>query len=163
MTVLENVLLGGQDNPGESVIQALANDESVKEYRSKNRERAEHWLKKLEIWEHRDQFAGNLSGGQRRLLELARALMADPDILLLDEPMAGVNPSLTETLVSQIRTLRDEEDLTFLIVEHDLDLIMSLSDRIIAMHNGGILAKGPPKKVKNDDELLEAYLGGGAA
>jgi branched-chain amino acid transport system ATP-binding protein len=116
-------------------------------------------LERLDLWELRNEYAGDLSGGQRKLLELGRALMAEPDLLLLDEPMAGVNPNLTDRLLAQIRELRDEQELSFLIVEHDIDLIMSISDKIVAMHNGKVLSKGSPETVQENEELLEAYLG----
>ncbi|MEA5387162.1 ATP-binding cassette domain-containing protein [Haloarculaceae archaeon H-GB11] len=121
--------------------------------------RAEDLLETLGLWELRDEYAGNLSGGQRKLLELGRALMTDPDVLMLDEPMAGVNPRLTEDLLSMIRDLRDD-GMTFLIVEHDVEMIMSLCDKVIGMHNGEVLTAGPPEKVQDDDRLLEAYFGG---
>jgi branched-chain amino acid transport system ATP-binding protein len=161
MTVMENMLLGGQRNPGEHVTAALANTESVRSYESRNRDRARKWLKILDLWELRDEYAGNLSGGQRKLLELGRALMTEPDLLLLDEPMAGVNPTLTNRLLEHLTQLRDEEGLTFVIIEHDMDAIMTVSDTVIAMHNGRVLTEGPPEAVKRDEALLEAYLGGG--
>lgn len=117
-------------------------------------------LQFLELWELRNEYAGNLSGGQRKLLELGRALMAEPDLLLLDEPMAGVNPELTERLLDRIIELRDERDMTFLIVEHDIGAIMRVSDTVIGLHNGGVLSTGNPEEVQSDEEMLEAYLGG---
>lgn len=159
MKVIDNLLLGAQDNPRESVVQNFVPVSSGDTFQESNQEKANQWLERLDLWELRDEYAGDLSGGQRKLLELGRALMADPDLLLLDEPMAGVNPSLTDRLLDQIRWLRDEQGLSFLIVEHDIDLIMSISDKIVAMHNGKVLSKGTPEKVQENDELLEAYLG----
>lgn len=161
MKVIDNLLLGAQDNPGESVVRNFVTADTVNSYQEANREKASKWLERLDLSEHRDEYAGDLSGGQRKLLELGRALMADPDLLLLDEPMAGINPKLTHKLLNQIRRLRDEQGLSFLIVEHDIDLIMSISDKIVAMHNGRILSRGTPEKVQENDELLEAYLGAG--
>lgn len=160
MKVMDNMLLAAQNNPGEKVIRTIADWGSVKEYEAQQRERAEELLQYLELWELRDEYAGNLSGGQRKLLELGRALMSDPDVLLLDEPMAGVNPDLTDHLLERILALRNEENKTFLIVEHDIETIMSISDKVIGMHNGQILAVGKPEEVQQDEQMLEAYLGG---
>jgi branched-chain amino acid transport system ATP-binding protein len=161
MTVMENMMLGVQGNPGENVIPLLTNPGTVGEFEDEQFDRAEKLLKYLELWELRDEFAGNISGGQRKLLELGRALMSDPKVLLLDEPMAGVNPDLTDYLLDRITALRDEEGKTFLIVEHDIQTIMNISDTVIGMHNGQILTVGDPEEVQQNDQLLEAYLGGG--
>jgi branched-chain amino acid transport system ATP-binding protein len=160
MTVMNNMLLAAQENPGERIVPLLFRLGNVKEYEGDQRERAEDLLKYLELWELRDEYAGNLSGGQRKLLELGRSLMSDPDVLLLDEPMAGVNPDLTDHLLDRIMELRSEENRTFLIVEHDIETIMSISDTVIGMHNGEILVQGEPETVQQDEEMLEAYLGG---
>lgn len=160
MTVMENMLLGGQDNPGESAIRALAQSEKVVEYQSNAVETAEKWLTAIDLWDKRDVYAGNLSGGQRRLLEFGRVLMAEPQLILLDEPMAGINPNLTEELIALIRELTTDEGLTFLVIEHDLDVIMDISDKLVAMHNGTIIAEGDPVDVRRDEALLEAYIGG---
>ncbi|RLM53436.1 ABC transporter ATP-binding protein [Halobellus sp. Atlit-31R] len=157
MKVDQNMRLGGQDHDGEKVIHALAGtaDDREREIGSE----AEAILKQLELWDLRDEYAGNLSGGQRKLLELGRALMADPDLLLLDEPMAGVNPNLTDEIIDMIYELC-EQGLTLLIVEHDVDMIMNISDKVIGMHQGRVLVSGPPSVVQEDDDLLEAYFGG---
>ena len=160
MTVMNNMLLAAQDNPGERIVPLLTKLGAAREYENEQRERAEELLKYLELWELRDEYACNLSGGQRKLLELGRSLMSDPDVLLLDEPMAGVNPDLTDHLLDRIMELRDEENRTFLIVEHDIDTIMSISDTVIGMHNGQVLVQGEPEVVQQDEQLLEAYLGG---
>jgi branched-chain amino acid transport system ATP-binding protein len=157
MKVRQNMLLGGQGHRGEKVLHALAGTAADRERELD--ERAEEILRQLELWDLRDEFAGNLSGGQRKLLELGRALMADPDVLLLDEPMAGVNPSLTDEIIEMIHELK-AQGLTVLIVEHDVDMIMNISDTVIGMHQGSVLTSGPPEVVQNDEELLEAYFGG---
>ncbi|MFC6954698.1 ABC transporter ATP-binding protein [Halorubellus litoreus] len=157
MKVGQNMRLGGQSHDGEKVVHALAGSASDRE--AEIGERAEELLKELELWELRDEYAGNLSGGQRKLLELGRVLMAEPDLLLLDEPMAGVNPSLTDDIIEKIHDLSDR-GITFLIVEHDVDMIMNISDKVIGMHQGRVLTSGPPSVVQDDDELLEAYFGG---
>jgi ABC-type branched-subunit amino acid transport system ATPase component len=106
-----------------------------------------------------EEEAGGLSGGQRKLLELARALLTDPDVLLLDEPFAGVNPTLERRLLDQIHALR-ERGYTFLLVEHDMDLIMEQCEHVIVMHQGRILTQGSPAEVRSNEAVVEAYLGG---
>ena len=113
----------------------------------------------LELDQLGDEYAGGLSGGQRKLLELGRVLMLDPDLVLLDEPMAGVNPSLTDTLLDRLHALNDR-GRTVLLIEHDMDLIMNHCDRVVVLHNGRTLASGPPSIVQEDERVVEAYLGG---
>jgi branched-chain amino acid transport system ATP-binding protein len=108
---------------------------------------------------HVDELAGTLSGGQRKLLDLVRALMVAPRILLLDEPMAGVSPTLRVELLEHILALRDRDGLTLLIVEHDLDFVMRASDRVIVMNNGQVIAQGTPDEVRGDERVVDAYLG----
>jgi branched-chain amino acid transport system ATP-binding protein len=160
MPVMQNMLLAAQGHPGERAITSALGIGGTREFEATQRDRAEELLKLLELWELRDAYAGNLSGGQRKLLELGRSLMADPDLLLLDEPMAGVNPDLTDRLLDQILELRDQRDMTFLFVEHDIDAVMRVADTVIGMHNGQVLSMGSPEQVQSDDRMLEAYLGG---
>ena len=107
-----------------------------------------------------DLDAGSLSGGQKKLLELARTLMADPQLVLLDEPGAGVNPTLLRRLEGGIRRARDELDITFLLIEHDMGLIGWLCDHVIVMEQGSVLTQGPPDSVQRDQRVIDAYLGG---
>lgn len=158
MTVEDNMKFATQQNPSETILGSLSMLVSDIEREQTAEELAEQRLKEIELWDMRDEYAGNLSGGQQKLLEFGRSLMTEPDILLLDEPMAGINPRLTEDLINLVTNLNDE-GLTFLIVEHDIDLIASLSDRIIAMADGAVLTEGPPEEVQQNDELLDAYLG----
>jgi branched-chain amino acid transport system ATP-binding protein len=106
----------------------------------------------------RDEFAGELSGGQRKLLEMARALMVGPELVMLDEPMAGVNPALTQSLLRHVKSLRDE-GMTVLFVEHDMDMVCDISDWVIVMAQGAIVAEGPPEKVMVNEMVIDAYLG----
>jgi branched-chain amino acid transport system ATP-binding protein len=107
----------------------------------------------------KDEYAGNLSGGQKKLLELARALMADPQMILLDEPGAGVNPTLMKSLVAQIERLVSERGVTVFLIEHDMNLVMNLCNPVIVMSNGEKLAEGTPQEIQRDERVLEAYLG----
>ena len=106
----------------------------------------------------RDEFAGNLSGGQRKLLEMARALMADPRLIMLDEPMAGVNPALTQSLLGHVKSLRDE-GRTVIFVEHDMDVVRDISDWVVVMAEGSIIAEGPPASIGANQQVIDAYLG----
>ena len=111
----------------------------------------------------RNEYAGTLSGGQRKLLEFARALMAEPRMLLLDEPMAGINPTLGARLLDHMHRLREEQGMSFLFVEHDMEVVMGHSDRVIVMAEGKVIAGGAPEEVRRDQRVIDAYLGGGAA
>ena len=161
MTVLENMLLAPKGQIGEALwrsVTPIARGSVVRQ----EREILEDCWEMLEFFEidHlADEYAGNLSGGQRKLLELARALLTEPEMLLLDEPFAGVNPSLESRLLEHIHELRDQ-GYTFLIVEHDMDLIMENCEHVIVMHQGKILTEGTPDEVRSDEDVIEAYLGG---
>jgi branched-chain amino acid transport system ATP-binding protein len=161
MTVLENMMLAPKAQAGESVWRAVAPGarRGVQADETDLLERVWETLEFFEIDHLAEEYAGSLSGGQRKLLELARALMTDPDVLLLDEPFAGVNPSLEERLLEHVHELR-ADGYTFLLVEHDIDLIMNNCKRVIVLHQGSILADGPPEAVRTDDRVVDAYLGG---
>ena len=123
------------------------------------REKTEELLKIMGIWEQRDMIAVNLPYGQQRKLEIARALATDPKLLLLDEPAAGMNPEETLALMDLIREIRDRFDLTVLIIEHHMDLVMNVSDRIFVLNFGKPLAEGTPEEIQSNPEVIEAYLG----
>ena len=158
MTALENLMLAPQGQAGENLANAWFRRDAVAEEESAVRERAVEMLELLEIDHLIDEPAGNLSGGQRKLLELGRVLMLDPRVILLDEPVAGVNPALTEKLMDRIETLRSE-GYTFCIVEHDMEVIMDLSDTIIVMNEGKKLVEGAPAEIRNNQTVIDAYLG----
>jgi neutral amino acid transport system ATP-binding protein len=130
--------------------------------RAREREVREQAFELLEVFGLRDKaddYAGTLSGGQRKLLELARALMVRPRMLLLDEPMAGINPTLGRRLLDHIQRLRSEEGMTFLFVEHDMEVVMNHSDRVVVMAEGRVIAEGEPHEVRSDPAVVDAYLG----
>ena len=161
MTVLENLMLAPKDQRGESVLRSVTPGlrRGVVEQETELRERAWEMLEFFEIDHLAREEAGNLSGGQRKLLEMARALMTEPEMVLLDEPLAGVNPTLEEKLLDRIHDLR-ADGYTFLLVEHDMDVIMNNCERIIVMHQGSVLAEGTAEEIRNDEAVIEAYLGG---
>jgi ABC-type branched-subunit amino acid transport system ATPase component len=161
MTVLENMLLAPKGQRGEALWRSIMpfTRRSVVKQEEEILEDCWDMLEFFEIDHLAHEYAGNLSGGQRKLLELARALLTEPTMLLLDEPFAGVNPSLEERLLEHIHELR-EEGYTFLIVEHDMDLIMQNCEHVIVMHQGTVLTEGTPAEVKSNEQVVEAYLGG---
>nr|WP_235853492.1 ABC transporter ATP-binding protein [Halosimplex salinum] len=160
MTVLENLMLAPRGQSGEKLVNAVTPGlrGRVREEERALRERVWETLELFEIDHLAEEHAGNLSGGQRKLLELARALMLDPSMMLLDEPFAGVNPTLEEKLLDRVHELR-EEGLTFLLVEHDMDLIMEHCEHVIVMHQGQVLAEGEPADIRSNDRVIDAYLG----
>ncbi|WP_439026313.1 ABC transporter ATP-binding protein [Haloarchaeobius sp. DT45] len=159
MTVLENMMLGPQHQYGETLWRSVFRRSETMQNEQDVLERAWEMLDFFEIEHLANEYAGNLSGGQRKLLEMARALMTDPDMLLLDEPFAGVNPSLENRLLTHIHELR-EQGYTFLLVEHDMDLIMENCKRVIVLHQGRVLADGTPDEIRSNEQVIEAYLGG---
>jgi branched-chain amino acid transport system ATP-binding protein len=161
MTVLENMMLAPKGQVGEKLWRSVmpGTRKNVVDQEEELLERAWETLEFFEIDHIAEEYAGNLSGGQRKLLEMARALLTDPDMLLLDEPFAGVNPSLEKRLLEHIHELR-EQGYTFLLVEHDMDLIMENCEHVIVMHQGKVLTEGTPADIKSNEEVIEAYLGG---
>jgi len=157
MTVIDNMKLGATHQKGESIWR------SILPFTWRGQEadielRAEALLDRFNMAHMRDEFAGTLSGGQRKLLEMARALMVDPTMVMLDEPMAGVNPALTQSLLQHVTGLR-EEGMTVLFVEHDMDMVQEISDWVIVMAEGAIIAEGPPASIGKNQAVVDAYLG----
>jgi branched-chain amino acid transport system ATP-binding protein len=157
LTVMENMRLGATGQSGESLLQAMF----APFWRSQekaNTARAQALLERFKLDAKKDDFAGSLSGGQRKLLEMARALMVEPELVMLDEPMAGVNPALKQSLLQHVKSLR-EDGMTVLFVEHDMDMVRDISDWVIVMAQGKIIAEGPPDAVMADQRVIDAYLG----
>jgi ABC-type branched-subunit amino acid transport system ATPase component len=161
LTVIENMLTAAKEQRGENLFSVFFKGKIVSKQEFDNIEKALDILKFLEIYHLRDEFGGNLSGGQLKLLELGRALMMDPGMLLLDEPVAGVNPTLANKIFDRIVDLKDRENISFLIVEHNMDVVMSFCDRIYVMNKGEIVARGTPEEIQTEEKVIEAYLGGG--
>ncbi len=160
MSVLENLMTVPGGQPGENLFQALVSPGKVNAKENEVRERALDALDFLRLSHLTDELAGNLSGGQKKLLELGRAMMADPDIILLDEPGAGVNPTLLADLADMIERLNQERQFTFCIIEHNMDMIARLCDPVIVMVEGSVLTQGSMDAIRSDPRVLDAYLGG---
>ena len=158
LSVLENMLLAAQKQTGENFFNVWFQQRQVRKEEKKNREKAMSILESVGLIDKAKDYAGALSGGQRKLLEIARALMSDPKLILLDEPAAGVNPTLIGQICEHIVNW-NREGLSFLIIEHNMDVIMSLCDRIWVLAEGSNLADGTPTEIQNNPEVLEAYLG----
>jgi branched-chain amino acid transport system ATP-binding protein len=157
LTVIENMRLGATGQRGERMWRAMFSW-LWQGQENEITERAEELLGRFKLDHMHDEYAGSLSGGQRKLLEMARALMVQPDIVMLDEPMAGVNPALTQSLLRHVKDLR-EQGMTVLFVEHDMDMVRDISDWVVVMAQGKIIAEGPPEAVMADPKVIDAYLG----
>lgn len=160
MSVLENLMLVPAEQVGERIWNAWFRPGEVRRQEEKNRDKAMEVMEFLDLGRVQNEYAGNLSGGQKKLLELGRTLMAEPEIVLLDEPGAGVNRTLLKKLTTNIEYLCRERGITFLLIEHDMNVIMSLCTPIIVMSEGRKLMQGTPEEVRTDRRVLEAYLGG---
>jgi branched-chain amino acid transport system ATP-binding protein len=156
--VLENLLVYAKDQSGEGFARIFVSPGRVRREETRLRDRARTILESVELAPLAGSPAETLSGGQKKLLELARVLMGDPRIILLDEPGAGVNPTLMRSLVETIRALR-AAGRTFLLIEHDMDLVTELCDPVIVMAQGRKLVEGPFAEIRRDPRVLEAYLG----
>ena len=157
LTVLENMKLGAKDQKGERLLNALIPNlwrKQDKEIEAK----AMELLARFKLDAKKDDFAASLSGGQRKLLEMARALMTDPVLVMLDEPMAGVNPALTQSLLDHVLNLKNE-GMTVLFVEHDMHMVRHIADWVVVMAEGKIVAEGPPDTVMKEKAVIDAYLG----
>lgn len=156
LTVLDNMRLGAPNQTGERFLGALLSTWGRQE--KANTDKAMELLTRFRLDSKAGDLAGSLSGGQRKLLEMARALMMDPTVVMLDEPMAGVNPALTESLLQHIKSLR-EDGMTVVFVEHDMDVVRDISDWVVVMAQGKVIAEGPPEELSANKAVVDAYLG----
>ncbi len=158
LSVLENIVLAGQSNPGDDLSNFFF-PKKRQRYENQARIDAEALLETIGLTALAHDYAGILSGGQRKLLDLARAMMAKPTLLLLDEPFAGVNPALVEKLLEILMRLKADRDLTLLLVEHDLETVMNISDHVFVMAQGAVIASGEPASIFDNEVVVDAYLG----
>ena len=162
MTVLENLTMVPRNQIGEKIWNNWLRNNAVEREEQQISEKANGLLEFLNLSDLQNEYSGNLSGGQLKLLELGRALMSDPKVILLDEPAAGVNPTLLEEIIDRIRDIH-RQGVTFLIIEHNMELVMRLCSSILVMAEGGILMRGSPEKIRSDPRLIDAFLGGGTS
>jgi ABC-type branched-subunit amino acid transport system ATPase component len=158
LSVMENLLLYGADQPGERIMPALLRSARARQREEALRVRARAIAERLNLGRVLDNPAAELSGGQKKLLEIGRALMTDPKLILLDEPIAGINPTLAEEIAAHLQTLRSE-GLSFLIIEHHMDMIARLCDPVIVMAEGRSLAEGSFAAIQANLDVQEAYMG----
>ena len=162
LTLIQNLLVARQHQTGERLFANFLAPRRIAQEERAARDKARDLLELMQLTRLAEEPARVLSGGQRKLLELARVLMADPALILLDEPAAGVNPTLLEVLIDRIREI-NARGVTFLLIEHNIDMVTRLCGRLIVMANGALLCEGPPDTVARDPRVIEAYLGGAAA
>ena len=163
MTVMENLMLVPPEQEGEKLWRTWFFPRVVKKQENENRDKALSILESIGLSHLKDEYAGNLSGGQKRLMELGRTMMAGPRLILFDEPGAGVNPAERKTLADRIRQLVNEEQVTVLLIGHEMELVMDVCNPIIVLDRGKKLAEGTPEEIRSDPKVLEVYLGGSGA
>ena len=163
MTALENVLVGMHCRLRGGIVSSVVRTPRVRREEREARDRARELLTYCGLPRRHEEYAGTLPYGDQRRLEVARALATNPKLLLLDEPTAGMNPQETAALTGFVRQMRDEKDLTVLLIEHDMKVVMGVSERITVLDYGVAIAEGTPAEIRADERVIEAYLGRGAA
>jgi ABC-type branched-subunit amino acid transport system ATPase component len=158
MTVMENLLFSGSNVNNDSFLRSILKLNSQKVYENSLKDKANEIMNDLNIGHMADSYARELSGGQKKLLELARAIINEPEILLLDEPLAGVNPKLAEDILSLIKKL-SENGITIVMVEHNIEAVMKISERVVVLAEGSLIADGSPNEIRTNKNVIEAYLG----
>jgi branched-chain amino acid transport system ATP-binding protein len=159
MSVLENLLVAQHMWVNRSMVAGILNTKGYRKAESDALDHAFYWLEVVDLVDCANRLAGELSYGQQRRLEIARAMCTRPQIICLDEPAAGLNPQETEALSKMIRLLRDEHDLTVVLIEHDMGMVMSISDYIVVLDHGNVIAEGGPDQIRHDPKVIAAYLG----
>ena len=158
MTVMENLLFSGSNVNNDSFLRSILKLNSQKVYENSLKDKANEIMNDLNIGHMANSYARELSGGQKKLLELARAIINEPEILLLDEPLAGVNPKLAEDILSLIKKL-SEDGITIVMVEHNIEAVMKISERVVVLAEGSLIADGSPNEIRTNKNVIEAYLG----
>jgi neutral amino acid transport system ATP-binding protein len=159
LTVLENMLVADGAQPGERFFGCVFQHRAMRNRDAEARDKARELLALLNIERLADEYAGAMSGGQRKLIELGRVLMTDPKMIMLDEPMAGVNPALGLRLLQRVEELRRDRGITFLFIEHDMEVVMRVSDRVMVLDEGSLIADGTAPEIRANDRVIDAYLG----
>jgi branched-chain amino acid transport system ATP-binding protein len=159
MSVLENVMIGRHNSLKAGIFHAIVRDKRTREEEQRLLEESYAILKKMQLEKFVNEMARNLPYGAQRRLEIARALATDPFLLLLDEPVAGMNPHETKELEETINLIREQEKVTILLIEHDMSLVMNVSERIYVLDYGQLIAEGTPQEIKSNPEVIKAYLG----
>ena len=157
--MLENLLVAQHMWVNRNMLAGILNTKGYRKAESDALDHAFYWLEVVDLVDCANRLAGELSYGQQRRLEIARAMCTRPQIICLDEPAAGLNPQETEALSGMIRLLRDEHDLTVVLIEHDMGMVMSISDHIVVLDHGNVIAEGGPDAIRNDPKVIAAYLG----